>query len=51
MMVNPQCRHLPEKSGRGPVGKRQEVVKLDFSLSTDSKESVVGFNFVLTEPN
>lgn len=51
MMVNPQCHHLPEKSGRGPVAKRQEVVKLGSSLSTDSEESVVVLNFLLTEAN
>lgn len=45
-MVNPQGRHLPDKSGRGPVGKRQEVVKLDFSQNTDSWESVGIFIFV-----
>jgi len=31
MVVNPQCRPLPDKSGRGPFGKRQEAVELDFS--------------------
>lgn len=45
-MVNPQRRHLPDKSGRGPVGKGQEVVKTDFSQNADSRESVWGGLFL-----